>query len=74
MVDFKPSTILHEGRPHVTGMTSVVPSRHEGDQFLAPQAVASPVRKGLAGSAEEYPYCSRYLKKQKKAAAAKAGS
>ena len=40
MVDFKPSTILHEGRPHVTGMTSVVPSRHEGDQFLAPQAVA----------------------------------
>jgi hypothetical protein len=65
MVDFKPSTILHEGRPHVTGMTSVVPSRHEGDQFLAPQAVAQ--------SGQERPG-SRYLKKQKKAAAAKAGS
>ncbi len=32
----------------------------------------NPVRAGLARSADEYPYCSRYLKKQK--AAAKAGS
>ena len=32
----------------------------------------NPVRAGLARSAEEYPYCSTYLKKKKKAAAAKA--
>jgi hypothetical protein len=34
----------------------------------------NPVKKGLAQSADEYPYCSTFLKKQKKAAAAKAGS
>ena len=34
---------------------------------------ANPVKAGLARSAEEYPYCSTYLKKKKKAAAAKAG-
>jgi putative transposase len=33
----------------------------------------NPVKAGLARSAEEYPYCSTYLKKKKKAAAAKAG-
>ena len=34
----------------------------------------NPVKKGLARSADEYLYCSTYLKKQKKAAAAKASS
>ncbi len=34
----------------------------------------NPAKKGLAQSADEYPYCSTFLKKQKKAAAAKAGS
>jgi len=33
----------------------------------------NPVKAGLARSAEEYPYSSAYLKKKKKAAAAKAG-
>jgi putative transposase len=33
----------------------------------------NPVKAGLARSAEEYPYCSTYLKQKKKAAAAKAG-
>ena len=32
----------------------------------------NPVTAGLARSAEEYPYCSTYLKKKKKEAAAKA--
>jgi putative transposase len=46
------------------------------DSFLRHQEYIdeNPVKKGLARSAEEYPYCSTYLKKQKKAAAAKAGS
>jgi putative transposase len=46
------------------------------DSFLRHQEYIdeNPVKKGLAHSAEEYPYCSTYLKKQKKAAAAKAGS
>lgn len=45
------------------------------DSFLRHQEYIdeNPVKKGLARSAEEYPYCSTYLKKQKKAAAAKAG-
>jgi putative transposase len=44
------------------------------DSFIRHQQYIddNPVRKGLARSAEEYPYCSTYLKKQK-AAAAKAG-
>jgi putative transposase len=44
------------------------------DSFIRHQQYIddNPVRKGLASSAEEYPYCSTYLKKQK-AAAAKAG-
>jgi putative transposase len=33
----------------------------------------NPVKSGLASSAEQYPYCSTYLKKKKKTAAAKAG-
>jgi putative transposase len=46
------------------------------DSFIQHQEYIdeNPVKKGLARSADEYPYCSSYLKKQKKAAEAKAGS
>lgn len=62
-----PGEIWQKGFSEVQVLTEESFIRHQ--QYIDD----NPVNKGLAPSAEEYPYCSTYLKKQKNTGA-KAGS